>query len=529
MTLSKSPARKALKRWRSLLDELRAVAEQGGTAEHLAELRRARTRTDPALFALTYLSKHLTDPASGMVGLADIHAEWAESARAWQHPPVDVAADRRAEIAPRETGKTTWWFLALPMWGAAHGHVRFTAAFADSSTQAEMHLATFKGELDNNALLRFDYPDLVRPKTRGRGSVEADRVSLYHASSGFVFAAAGADSSNLGIKVGERRPDLIVLDDIEPHEGKYSATLAAKRLDTLQSAILPLNTRARVVLAGTVTMVDSIVHQLVKWGRGEHTDLNAWVGTEKIKVRHTTAIVTLADGSRASVWPEKYPLAYLESIEHTRQYAKNYANDPLGADGDYWTLDDIQRARDAEPVSNQTRVLVSVDPAVTTKDSSDYTGISVVAWEPPPRATPNLPGRCEVIEVRQVKQGGKQLRLTVIDLIEQYNAGLVLVETNQGGDLWPTILWGMPVKVKTLHQTEKKEVRAARVLDHYQRGRVGHRAGAKLADYEGQLVAFPRAPHDDMVDSTGSAIAYFLDRKKKTGSRVSMSNSTYGG
>uniref|UniRef100_UPI0034E96AA0 hypothetical protein n=1 Tax=Enterococcus faecium TaxID=1352 RepID=UPI0034E96AA0 len=133
----------------------------------------------------------------------------------------------------------------------------------------------------------------------------ADRVSLYHAASGFVFAAAGMDSSNLGMKVGDRRPDLIILDDIEPHEARYSGTLAEKRLQTLREAILPLNIYAHVILVGTVTMQGSIVHQIVKRARGEYDegdpdDPTVWVEKERIAARHWLPIVTLPDGERAS-------------------------------------------------------------------------------------------------------------------------------------------------------------------------------------------------------------------------------------
>jgi phage terminase large subunit-like protein len=41
-----------------------------------------------------------------------------------------------------------------------------------------------------------------------------------------------------------------------------------------------------------------------------------------------------------------------------------------------------------------------------------------------------------------------------------------------------------------------------------------------LTELEGQQVAFPNAPHDDMVDAVGSGVAYFLNRKRgaaKTG------------
>lgn len=526
--MARTPAGRTLKRWRRFAATHRDLVDDGAGPEVLAEHRRRETRDDPALFALVYLSRHLVDPKSGAVSLSDVHVAWALTAQRWADSTGEPMSDRRAEVAPREMGKSTWWFLLLPMWAAAHGHVSFAAAFADTDTQAQTHLATFKAELDNNALIRADYPDLVAPKTRGRGQVEADRVSLYHARSGFVFAAAGMDSSNLGLKVGSQRPDLIILDDIEPHEGRYGKELARKRLDTLQSAILPLNIYAHVILAGTVTMSGSIVHQIVQAERGEHTDENAWVGEQRITARHTPAIVTDDDGRRRSVWPEKWPLSFLEAIEHTRSYAKNYANDPLAADGSYWVLEDIDKARTIGTVwlPGCTRILVSVDPAVTSRTKSDYTGIAVVAWQPPPIDSAKMPGRVVVLEVRQVKKGGEALRLDVLDTVARHNAGLVLVETNQGGDLWHTVFWGLPVRVKALHQSEAKEVRAARTLDHYQRGRVGHAPG--LTDYEGQLVAFPNAPHDDMVDAGGSGILYFLDRDRRVTGRVAVGVETTG-
>lgn len=509
-----------------------AQLEAAGDSVNASKYRREKTRDDPLIFAVVYLSRHLVSTA-GTVTLSRAHLSWVKSAKAWAKPSGAPMSDRRAEVAPREMGKSTWWFLSLPLWAAAHGHVKFAAAFADADTQAQTHLATFKSELDNNALLRADFPDLVRPKTRGRGTVEADRVSLYHAKSGFVFAAAGMDSRNLGLKVGAQRPDLIILDDIEPHEGQYSAELAKKRLDTLLSAILPLNIYAHVIIAGTVTMQGSIVHQLVQYGRGETSEANEWVAEQGIVVRHYPAIETDDDGTRRSIWPAKWPLSFLESIEHTRTYAKNYANDPLGANGDYWHFEHIEAARMLGLVPGVTRVLVSVDPAVTSKRTSDYTGVAVIAWQPPPREHPRAPGKCTVLEVRQVKKTGAELRVDVLATIERHNAGLVLVETNQGGDLWRSVFWGMPVKVKSVHQSVRKEVRAASILDHYERGRVGHAAdftadgvAYSLRDYEGQLVAFPRGPHDDMVDAAGSGLAYFLNRKA-TGQRAGGTVASY--
>jgi len=501
-----------------LVERVREAQRRGGPSVASA-YRRGVTERDPLLFALVYLRRHLGGETPSGVTLSEVHIDWADRAAAWRHKPTRPQQRREAVIAPRETGKSTWYFLALPLWGAAHGHVTFTAAFADSSTQAETHLASFKSELDNNELLRADFPDLCAPKTRGRGTVEADRVSLYHARSGFVFAAAGMDGSNLGLKVGSRRPDLIVLDDIEPHESRYSSGLAAKRLDTLLSAILPLNVYAVVVAVGTVTMQGSIMHQLVAASRPGEARAG-WVKDEGFTARHYLPIVTNDDGTLRSAWPAKWSLEWLQSIAHTRSYAKNYLNNPLGADGDYWTMDDYRRGE----LPGVTRRVLSVDPAVTTKASSDFTGLAVIGWAPPSPGSASR-GRCRVEQASQVKLAPDALRLAVIKLIERYGVGLVLVEVNQGGELWHRILWGLPVRVKTIHQSVKKELRAADVLDHYQRGRVFHAEG--LSELEAQQVAFPNAPHDDMVDAVGSGVAYFLSRKKSKQRAGAVGEATY--
>lgn len=469
-----------------------------------AEGRQILTRLDPLLFALVYLRHHLKDE-EGRITFGDAHLDWCRAARRWVRPPSGPSENRDAYIAPRNMGKSTWWFLILPMWAAAHRHVKFAAAFAASATQAETHLASFKKEIDGNEALRRDYPDLCAPAKRPGGSNVADTQSMYMAKSGFVFAARGIDSSNLGMKVGEQRPDLILCDDIEPDESSYSPELARKRRVTLVDAILPLNVYARVVISGTVTMPGSIVHQLVKHARGVETA--EWIRDEGFSSHYTPPIIKTAGGYERSVWPAKWPLAYLKSIEHTRSFAKNYANDPMGADGDLWTADDFRYPGDEGPDS-VTHMMLSIDPAVTAKRSSDFTGLGVVSWSAQTR-------RCTVHEAIAVKiPPGEQLRERVLALLDEWpRIGLILVEVNQGHDVWKAILHDMPVNVKTVSQNEPKFVRAEGVLGLYQRGRVLH--ARRLRELEEQQCAFPKAPHDDLVDCVGSAIRRFIPPERK--------------
>jgi hypothetical protein len=464
--------------------------------------REEATRLDPLLFAVLYCLHHIRDP-EGRVTFADAHLEWVHLARQWALPVSRPQEQRDALLAPRDTGKSTWWLLLLPLWAAAHGHVRFAAVFADSAPQAELHLASFRKEVDENAALRRDFPDLCTAGRRPSGAAQSDAKHMVIRSNGFIFAAKGIDASSLGMKVGELRPDLILTDDIEPDESSYSAYQAGKRLITLRDSILPLNIYARVVLSGTVTMPGSITHQIIKYGKGERSDVTAWVGEEGFRVHHHLPIVRDDFGRERSMWPTKWPLPYLKARENSRSYKKNFLNDPMSVDSDYWAESDFTYG--TFPTAH---TYLSVDGAVTTKATSDYTGLSVVGHAP---ATAQAPARCLVRFAQAVKLKGEPLRQRALQILESFpEIGVILVEGNQGQDLWQEVFHDMPVKIVIFSNHEKKEARAGRLLNLYQLlpSRVVHEE--PLPALEEQQVAFPKAPNDDLLDSVGNAVLRFL-------------------
>lgn len=495
------------------------------------EGRRCLTELDPLLFALQYLSHHLRSEATfGQITFSDAHLDWCRQALEWVVPAGGPREQRDAYVAPRETGKSTWFFLIFPLWAAAHSHRKFIAAFADSGTQAEMHLQTFKTELENNQLLQRDYPDLCEPATRYRGATQSDTKGLTIRKSGFVFGARGADSKTLGMKVGAQRPDMLILDDIEPGEDQYSEYQVSGRLTTITDVIFPLSEYARVVIVGTVTMPGSIVHQLVKSVKEPDEEHPEWIEDQRIRVHYYPPILSNDDGTERSIWPAKWDIRYLQQIRHTRSFLKNFANSPMGMDGDYWSMEDFEYGE----VPGKIKVLLSIDPAGKTKSGSDWTGLAVVGWAPPvqrdPRRVPvdeedirlqvlgNL-GVCEVMMVKQVKMVGEKLRSEVLRILETYpEIGLVIVEINQGQDHWYDILHHLPCKLQLFDSTVDKRVRAGQALAHYQRHRVRHTR--RFGAVEEQMIGFPKAPNDDMVDAVGAAVTRFLRRPAKTGGSV---------
>lgn len=223
-----------------------------------------------------------------------------------------------------------------------------------------------------------------------------------------------------------------------------------------------------------------------------------WIGDQNFRVHYAPAITD----DEQSVWPERWPIAYLESIRHTRAFAKNFMNDPMGRDSAYWTLDTFRRGELAA-----THMILSIDPAVTVRESSDPTGFAVVGYNRPAN-------QCRVEHAESARLTPAAVRDRALALLAAHpDVGLVLVEVNQGGELWRDALHDLPVRVQTIHQTLAKELRAARALNHYERGRVLHADG--LHRLEAEMVSFPKGAHDDMVDAVGSGLAYFLDRAKR--------------
>jgi len=476
-------------------------------------IRRALGR-DPIAFAVLYFAHHITDRVNGM-SWSEAHFAWARMAEEWKEEPDQPRENRSAVIAPRECGKSTWWFLILPLWAAANGYSRFIAAFAHATAQAEKHLGTFRSELETNSLLKLDYPALCEPARRRSGGTVSDRSGMIQQSSGFTFAARGIDTAVLGMKVGSTRPDVLILDDVEPDEANYSPELAVKRLGTITDSIFPLNIYARVTFVGTVTMPGSIMHQLVKAAQG--VEVADWIKDENVHPHHFRAIQPNDDGSERSLWPQKWPLSFLHEIRHTRSYAKNYDNDPMARDGVYWTRDDFEY--DDFPCA---RTLLEIDPAVTSKAKSDFTGLAVVGYAPgrPIKGGADQ-GRVLIKHAAGVRLSPDELRQHVLTKIlpEFPEIKAIRVEVNQGGDLWFGVFHDIPgVKVIVHVSTEPKEVRFADALERWQRHRVFCRK--RFPALEEQAVGFPRAAYDDVIDAGVAAVRYFLKPARKVKARA---------
>jgi hypothetical protein len=476
------------------------------------ECRRILTEHDPLLFALIYLPHHLAAKETrNQISMSPFHLDlctWAETLTRDDHAEAE---ERSAWVAPRGSGKSTWGFMILPVWALAHEHRTYIAAFADSGPQAEQHLMSFKLELATNQLLREDYPDLVAPLTRA-GVTVADRHNMYIARSRVAFTAKGIDSSSLGAKIENRRPDWILFDDIEPDEGNYSPYQKEQRLKSILQAVLPMNLNAVVTFLGTTVMKGSIIHDVVQ--QEQEADAPDWPREENIKVNYYNAIIADDAGEERSLWPERWPLAYLKSIRHTASYKLNFENKPV-SQGAWWKAGDVQYGR----LPAYDRVAMFLDGAVTAKPDSDETGITIAGLSLARK-------RVYLRESIGVRLTGEARRQRVLELIEPFDVDYIMCEANQGGDLWFGELHHMPVKVVTFTQKEPKPVRIRRLLMLYQRAGSPIIHEKPLSQLEAQQSSYPKLLHDDVIDSAAAAAEHMLALINANGPAASRARSS---
>jgi phage terminase large subunit-like protein len=135
-----------------------------------------------------------------------------------------------------------------------------------------------------------------------------------------------------------------------------------------------------------------------------------------------------------------------------------------------------------ERVPALARVVVAVDPAVTSGPDSAATGIVVVGLDGWDRAR----ARAWVVEDATMRGSPLEWARRVVAAYDAWRADGVVAEVNQGGDLVETTLQmvrpGLPVW--KVHATRGKAVRAQPVVALYEQGRVWHVRGLGALERE---------------------------------------------
>jgi len=168
--------------------------------------------------------------------------------------------------------------------------------------------------------------------------------------------------------------------------------------------------------------------------------------------------------------------------------------------GAMWKRESIDAARVREAPSLR-RVVVGVDPAVTSNASSDETGIVVAGI--------GHDGRFYVLADYSGRYSPDQWASRVVEAYRTHKADRIVAERNQGGDLVERTLRTVDrnAAITTVHAMRGKALRAEPIAALYEQARVSH-VGA-LSMLEDQMIAWDPASDARSPDRV-DALVYAL-------------------
>jgi phage terminase large subunit-like protein len=165
---------------------------------------------------------------------------------------------------------------------------------------------------------------------------------------------------------------------------------------------------------------------------------------------------------------------------------------------------DISRVKEAPDLS---RVIVAVDPAATSGEDADETGIVGVG------IARNADGATHgyVLADRSVRGSPEEWARRAVQLYRELNADRIVAEKNNGGEMVEAVIKAVDrnVPVTLVHASRGKVVRAEPISALYEQGRVHH--VARLDQLEDQMCLFSQdMPRDEGSPDRVDALVWGL-------------------
>lgn len=160
--------------------------------------------------------------------------------------------------------------------------------------------------------------------------------------------------------------------------------------------------------------------------------------------------------------------------------------------------------REGETFPDLVRVVVAIDPAVTSGESSDETGIVIAGID--------AMGRGHVLADRSCRMSPDGWARRAVAAYHEFGADRIVAEVNNGGDLVEVVLRAVDQNIPytAVHASRGKRVRAEPVAALYEQGRIDH--SETFPELEDQLCTYTPDSGDspDRLDALVWAITHLM-------------------
>lgn len=350
-------------------------------------------------------------------------------------------------------------------------------------------------ELQTNPRLKEDFGEMFNAK-KNPDEIQQKRVSNFVTNNRIRVEAHSTQESVRGRLHGHQRPDLLLLDDFENNKTKDSKAYTAQVISHIDEFKSGLDSKAIVIYLGNYITDYGSIQTLKDRAKTDN----------RLHIRQ----VNILDGEGKPTWPSKYEVSDADaklsgkvSIEDmirklgSQVFQAEMMNSPIDETKQefhkkwfkYKTMDEVN----AIPC----RKFVTIDPAFTKKEGSDYTGV-----------TKNFVDQEDnwYVDAQQHKINSNDVLGMIFTLWGEGFEKIGIEEGHFKEAIEPFFVKECqerrvyPYVVPLKHGGIMKETRIRGLIPRYEQGKIYHIVD-RCDDLEFQLLRFPRSPKDDVVDS----------------------------
>jgi len=418
------------------------------------------------LFATFLLSHHFNKKP------ADFHNEIFKHLR--------KGYKQTAIVAPRGHAKSTVVTLAYVLYCILFKRANFILIISDTYTQAKYFLDAIKKEFETNDLIKFLFGSL-------QGGVWGE--SEIETANGVRIVCRGAEQKIRGLKWKQHRPDLIIVDDLENDELVASKDRREKLERWFFGSVIPsLSDKGRLIIIGTILHYDSLLNKLAK-----NEDFNP--------------LFYRAIQDNKPLWGARFTLEDLNAIKENYKkqglldvFYCEYMNEPISDENAIFKKAYFKYYEDDESITKSLTKVMTVDLAISEKESADYTVIMVTGID--------ALNQIYVLEYIRARINPIETIENIFKLASKWKVSKIGIE---GVAYQRSLQWFLAEEmrrrnefylIEELKADTDKERRIRGIQPRYAVGAVFHKPF--MTDLEEELLLFPKSPHDDLAD----ALAY---------------------
>lgn len=443
-----------------------------------------------------------------------------------------------AWACPRQHAKTAWLSNIFLTHQIVYRLRKYIVLFSETTDVAGDFITWGRYQLKLNEKLRDDFGELLdlRPSKN-----ETDNKYEYITKSGAKVEAKGLGTQTRGLRHGNSRPDLFILDDLESDASTNTPELIEKSKTWFREEMLPAMSKNGIcVYLGTILCYGSLLHYVIEERRDFKSEKFAAVesfakneqlweqwreiyrsddkeAAEKAEAFYEANKNEMLEGTEI-LWDgywSYYELIILQEENGTKAFNQEYQNNPTDEERQIFKLEHFTWFGESDIENKKFKYFAGVDIAMG-KEKGDYSVIATVARN-------EETGRCYLIDSWMSRVHPDVLIEKTVEFTERYQYEYIAVEAQMAQEFISDKLSeqleirGYPARtrIKQIKQRTRKALRIEGMLPDIQNGKLRFHRRFKNSPEFSQFEMYPMHKHDDFPDAVQMAYSVAQQTKRK--------------